>query len=128
MDNSRDPALEGLSHFTSEPAARKLEKAHPAVAARLWRGQGFRIINAKKSKYYDAAIAYFRSAKRCFEAAGFASEWDETVRVVRADHRRKTGFLSEFDRLAVGLEETKEPSFLERAKEGWGKRNRGEGK
>jgi hypothetical protein len=56
VGQSKDSALEGVSHYTTEPAAKKLEKTHPGIAARLWRAQGMRIINAKKSKYYNAAL------------------------------------------------------------------------
>jgi hypothetical protein len=82
-----DPALEGLSHSTAEPAARKLEKSSPDIAARLWRAQGMRILNAKKNKYYGAAISNFERAKRCFERAGLPSEWEQTVSEVRAKAR-----------------------------------------
>ena len=60
---SKDSALEDLSHFITEPAARRLEKTHPDVAARLWRAQGMRIVQAKKSKYYEAALLNFERAK-----------------------------------------------------------------
>jgi len=121
-----DPALEGLSHSTAEPAARKLEKSSPDIAARLWRAQGMRILNAKKNKYYGAAISNFERAKRCFERAGLASEWEQTVSRVRVDHHRKKGFLSGFERLVAGAGPSDEPSFLERAKARWGGRQQGE--
>jgi hypothetical protein len=41
-----DQALEKVSHYATEPAAKKLEKAEPGLAARLWRAQGMRIVNA----------------------------------------------------------------------------------
>jgi hypothetical protein len=50
-----DVELEDLSHYTTEPVAKKFEKSHPDLAARLWRAQGMRIISAGKSKYYTAA-------------------------------------------------------------------------
>jgi uncharacterized Zn finger protein len=96
-----------------------LEKAHPELSARLWRAQGMRIINAKKSKYYDAALSNFACAKRCYERAGLASEWDATVQSVRSSHHRKTGFMSGFEALAAGSRPETEPSFLERAKTRW---------
>lgn len=37
---SPDEALENVSHYVTEPAAKKLEKIHPDVAARLWCAQG----------------------------------------------------------------------------------------
>jgi hypothetical protein len=39
-----------VSHYNTQPAAKKLEKPHPDLAARLWRAQGMRIVDAKKSK------------------------------------------------------------------------------
>ena len=56
MRQSSDSAPEGLSHYATAPAAKKLEKAHPDLAARLWRAQGMRIVSAKKSKYYGAEL------------------------------------------------------------------------
>lgn len=55
-DNASWPfvdALEGLSHYTTEPAAKRLAKLDPAVAAKLFRALGMRILNARKSKYYQ---------------------------------------------------------------------------
>jgi len=119
-----DHALESLSHYTTEPVAKKIEKTHPDLAARLWRAQGLRIVNAKKSKYYDAALSNFESAKRCFERAGLHAEWQKTVSQVRADHHRKSGFMSGFERLVEGTGPSDEPSFMERAKARWDKRHR----
>jgi hypothetical protein len=42
---------------TKEPAAKKLENTHPDVAARLWCAQDMRIVYAKKSNYYHAALS-----------------------------------------------------------------------
>ena len=114
-----DTALEQVSHYTIEPAAKKLEKAHPGLAARLWRAQGYRIVDAKKSKYYDAALANFLQAKRCYERAGLAGEWEATVLRVRSCHRRKTGFLSGFEAVVGGSRRGHQPSFLDRAKNRW---------
>lgn len=117
-----DEALERLSHYATEPAAKKLEKTHADVAARLWRAQGMRIVNAGKSKYYEAALGNFERARRCYERAGIAAGWEETVRQVRACHHRKTGFMSRFEALAAGSGPGDQPSFLERAKTRWGGR------
>jgi tetratricopeptide (TPR) repeat protein len=123
---AEDRALVRLSHSVTEPVARKLEKDHPDLAARLWRAQGLRIVNAGKSKYYNAALANFESAKRCYERAGLGAEWETTVNQVRADHGRKSGFMPGFERLAAGVGPSDEPSFLERAKARWGDRQRQE--
>ena len=65
-----DEALEHVTHHATEPAARKLEKSHPGLAARLWRAQGMRIVDAKKSKYYDAALSNFERARDCYLTGG----------------------------------------------------------
>jgi hypothetical protein len=122
---STDSALERVSHYTTQPAAKKLEKPHPDLAARLWCAQGMRIVDAKKSKYYDAALSNFERARDCYQRAGLAAEWEKTVRQVRAAHSRKTGFISGFESLAAGARRADKPSFLERAKARWGERHRG---
>lgn len=118
-----DEALKNVSHYVTEPAAQKLEESHPELAARLWRAQGIRILDAKKSKYYDAALANFERARDCFQRAGMVAEWEETVRRVRAAHYRKTGFIGEFQALAAGAKRRERQSFLERAKERWNERH-----
>lgn len=118
-----DEALEVVSHYASEPAARKLERTHPELAARLWRAQGMRIVDAKKSKYYDAALSNFERARDCYRRAGLAVEWDQTVRRVCASHHRKTGFMSGFEALAAGAKRREQPSFMDRARARWSERH-----
>ena len=118
-----DEALEKVSHYSTEPAAEKLEKAHPDLSARLWRAQGMRIVSAAKSKYYDAALSNFERARLCYERAGLAAEWADAVRQIRVNHRRKVGFMSGFEALAAGHGRASRPSFLERAKTRWGVRD-----
>ena len=118
-----DVALEKVSHYSTEPAAKKLEKSHPGLAARLWRAQGMRIVSGGKSKYYDAALSNFERARRCYERAGLAADWADTVRHMRATHQRKTGFVSGFEALAAGTGRGVQPSFLDRAKARWGARH-----
>jgi len=119
---TRDEALEKVSHYATEPAAQKLEKPCPDLAARLWCVQGMRIVNAKKSRYYAAALSNFERARRCYERAGLTAEWEKTVSRVRAEHHRKTGFMSGFEGLIAGSGPSDRPSFLERARARWGKR------
>lgn len=124
---SKDDALEGVSHYATELAAKKLEKTHPGIAARLWRAQGMRIVKAGKSKYYDAALSNFERAKRCYEKAGLTAEWEKTVSQLRAEHYRKTGFMSGLEDLVAGSGPSDRPSFLGRAKTRWGGRHRRDG-
>lgn len=119
---STDEALAGVTHFATEPAAKTLEKTHPDIAARLWCAQGMRIVNAKKSKYYEAALSNFERARRCFEKAGLHADWQRIVEKMRSEHHRKTGFMSGFDEIVAGSGPTEKPSFLERAKTRWGAR------
>lgn len=113
VHGSSDEALEKVSHYATEPAAKRLEKGHPHLAARLWRAQGMRIVTAKKSKYYDAALSNFERARDCYQRAGLAAEWEQTVRQVCAAHYRKTGFISGFQALAAGAKHRDRAAFLE---------------
>jgi hypothetical protein len=117
---TNDVALENLSHYATEPAAMKLEKPHPELAARLWRAQAMRIVDAGKSKYYEAAAANLERARRCYVRAGLVAEWEDAVRQIRADHYRKPAFMALFESVAAGAGHQAPPSFLERAKDRWG--------
>jgi len=109
-------SLESLSHYITEPAAKKLTKEFPDVAAKLYQSMGLRIVNAKKSKYYDAAISNFEQAKRCYEKAGLESVWLELVENVRNNHYRKYSFMPGFEQVAEGKGPSTKPSFIELAK------------
>jgi uncharacterized Zn finger protein len=122
LRQAKDSALEALSHYTTESTAKRLAKAHPAVAAKVFRALGMRILNAKKSKYYDAALSNFADAKQCYARAGLDTQWREVVAEVRHLHHRKVGFMGSFERLVAGQGPSDEPSFLERAKSRWASR------
>jgi hypothetical protein len=119
LRRASDETLAAESHHVTERAAKKLEKVHPDVAARLWRAQGLRIVNAKKSKYYAAAIRNFARAKCCYQRAGLAAEWEKTVIELRAAHHRKSGFMPGFEKIVAGARPIEEPSFLDRARARW---------
>ena len=70
LREARDEEIEGISHYATEPVAKKLAKTHADVAAKVYRALGMRILKAKKSKYYDAALVNFEDARRCYERAG----------------------------------------------------------
>jgi hypothetical protein len=114
-----DEALAALSHFWAEPAAENLADQHPGQAARLYRTQGLRILEARKSKHYDAALRHFTHARRCYEAAGLATEWEQLVDEVHTQHHRKTSFVPRFEEIVTGSGPRREPSFLERARARW---------
>lgn len=114
-----DDELEDVSHLVAEPAAKKLERSHPQLAARVYRALGARIVNAGKSRYYSAALAHFGQAKRCYERAEVNADWDGVVADVRHRHRLKQGFILAFERIAGSGELRSETSFLERARARW---------
>ena len=114
-----DEDLEGISHYAMEPVAKKLAKAHPDVAAKVYRALGMRILKAKKSKYYGAALSNFEDARRCYERVGLTKKWEGLVRELRAEHHRKTGFMSGFEEVAAGCGRSAKPTFLDRAKARW---------
>jgi hypothetical protein len=126
VHQASDQALETLSHYTIAPVAKEFEKDRPDLAGRLWRAQGLRIVNARKSNYYDAALRNFESAKRSFERAGLQEEWQRTVNQVRSEHHRKSGFMGGFERLVEGMGPSDEPSFMEQAKARFHNRHRRE--
>jgi hypothetical protein len=119
LRNVGDEELEGISHYTIEPVARKLAKTHPDVAAKVYRALGMRILKAKKSKYYNAALSSFEQARHCYERAGLAANWEAIVREIRSEHHRKAGFMSGFEEVVAGGGPSARPGFLERAKMRW---------
>lgn len=121
-----DAALEELSHYSTQPVGEQLEKTHPDLATRLWCAQGMRILDAGKSKYYDAAVANFEHAKQCFEMAELSANWTLMVNRVRTAHRRKLGFMSQFVELVAGRGPSSKPSFLERSRAKWGQQRKKE--
>lgn len=113
-----DAEIEALSHYTSEPAANHLARKHPDVAAKLYRAMGMRIVNKKKSKYYDAALRHLEQAKQCYMKTGLADSWNAVVDQVRREHHRKTAFISRFEQIVAGAKRRPE-RFLVRARKRW---------
>ena len=54
-----------------------------------------RILDARKHKYYDAALSHFKNAKRSYERAGVHREWVALVADVRRAHHRKSRFMTQ---------------------------------
>ncbi len=123
IEHASDHELEMVSHYGTELAAKMLAESHPAVAARVYRAMGLRIVEAGKSKYYDAALQNLADARDCYLAAGQQAVWEALVTDIRARHRRKRSFMDGFVRVASGGPATEpRPSFLERAKKRWPKK------
>lgn len=113
-----DDEIENLSHYSTEPAARALERSHPSVAAKVYRALAMRVVNAGKSNYYDAALSNFEHARKCYLKAGLDDQWESIAQDVR--HRPlKTGFLAQFERIAAGVTKSATPTLLQRARRRW---------
>ena len=119
LHRTTDNELENLSHYRTEPLARKLKRSHPDVSARVYRALCMRIVNAGKSKYYDAALDYIEHAKKCYTKAGLDANWQAVVADVRKRHFRKKSFMAGFEDIVTGTPRHVEPTFLERAKARW---------
>ena len=122
LRTATDAEIEALSHYRTEPAAKRLAKSHPDVAAKVYRALGIRILVAKRSKYYAAALSNFEDAKRCYERSSLHRDWETLVADVRRAHHRKAGFMTGFEKLVAGRGSRNEPSFLERARSRWSAR------
>jgi uncharacterized Zn finger protein len=119
LRKATDQELEDLSHYKTEPLARKLARAHPDIAGRVYRALCMRIVNAGKSKYYDAALDNLEHAKKCYAKAGLETGWRAVVADVRERHYRKKGFMAGFEEIVSGAPKRPEPTFMERAKRRW---------
>ena len=86
------------------------------AAAKVYRAFGLRILVAGKSKYYDAAVEHFGKVRKLLRTEEREEEWQSLVDKVRSDHRRKTGFLSDFEGLVSQGSIPRAPSFLEMAR------------
>lgn len=78
------------------------------------RAQALRIVNAGKSKYYEAVIDNLQRARDCFLQAGRDAEWEKTALDISRVHSRKQGFIREFASVVRG-ERIMRLSFLEAA-------------
>jgi hypothetical protein len=125
LERASDHELEGLSHYVTEPAATALAKAHPAVAAKVFRALCMRTLKAAKSKYYDAALAHLEEARRCYLAAGLEQQWEALALKIRRDHYRKSSFMPGFNAIIAGKRARVDPSFLDRARWRWASKGKG---
>ncbi len=116
--------LERLSHYVTEPAAERLAKPHPAVAAKLFRALCMRILKAGKSNYYLEALSNLKKARDCYGKVGLDTEWHALTDEIRRDHKRKSSFMPGFERIVAGTDSAREPSFLDRARQRYGRGER----
>jgi tetratricopeptide (TPR) repeat protein len=114
-----DEELENLSHYQTKLLAHKLQHTHPDISARVYRSLCMRIVNAGKSKYYDAALDNIKSAKKCYAKAGLNTEWQKLVNDLRKKHFRKKGFMAGFDCIVLSAPKDVQQPFMERVKARW---------
>ncbi len=119
LHRTTDKELEDLSHYRTEPLARKLERSHPDMSARVYCALCMRIVNTGKSKYYNAALDHIEHAKKCYTIANLNNNWQAVVADMRKRHFRKRGFMTGFEDIVSGAPKHIEPPFLERAKTRW---------
>jgi uncharacterized Zn finger protein len=92
------------------------------VAARVFRALCVRILKAGKSNYYSAAFSNLGRARDCYKKAGLEAEWRALAAEIRREHHRKSSFMPGFDRIVAGSVSRREPSFLDRARRRWVRR------
>ncbi len=124
LNRASDHELERLSHYATEPAAKRIARTHPAIAAKVFRALCVRILNAGKSKYYDEALANIEAARKCYLAAGLDELWRKTSTEIRRDHYRKYGFMPGFEEIVAGKRALPQPSFLDSARAQWASKGR----
>ena len=118
VEQSSRAELMDLSHYTTEPAAKKLTRSHPLLAAKLHIAMALRIVEGKKSKYYDAALWNLETARKLLLRESRDQEWNVLATEIRENHRRKSSFMPGFERLDAGPS-TRKASFRERTKQRW---------
>lgn len=119
LDAAGDRELEELSHYTTEPAAKALAPAHPAVAAKVFRALCLRTLKAAKRQYYSAALAHLEEGRRCYLAADLEHKWEALALEIRRDHFRKSSFMPGFNAIIAGKRTHMESSFLDKARWRW---------
>jgi hypothetical protein len=73
----------------TEPAAACLAKTHPEVATRAFQALGTRILKAKKSKYYAAALSHLKMPDTATGGPAWITSGDAEVAEVRQAHHRR---------------------------------------
>lgn len=114
----KQKSLEDLSHYQTEKAAKVLIKKYPEAAVKVYRALGVRIVNSKKSKYYDVAYEHFEKTKELYQKIGQEKEWEKLAKNILIEHSRKSSFIAGFNDVVSNAKKTK-LSFAERASQRW---------
>ncbi len=109
------------SHYVMDRAVDALAKGHPDLAARIYVAMAERILVAKKSKYYHAALGNLEKAGECHRRCGTGDAWMRLLESLRATHARKYRFISGLAHLLSGKRVPRQASFLDRARRRVGK-------
>ena len=113
--------LEGVSHNTTEKAAKGLTKLHELAAAKIYSALGIHILKKGKSKYYRYTLEHFRMLQKLYEKAGLDQLWIDLIERVRRDHSRNYSFISDFEKIVAGCPQKKPESFKTRTLKRWKK-------
>jgi tetratricopeptide (TPR) repeat protein len=119
IDKATTASLRAMSHVTLEPVAVFLEQKEPYLAAKVHSALGMRILESKKSKYYQSALNHLASAMQLYSTGKGQNDWASLVEEIQSLHGRKKSFMYSFEKILNG-KNSKEPSFLEKAKKRWG--------
>ena len=109
-----DGEIEGLSSYSTEPAAEKLEDSYPRAAGRLYLADVIARLASKKSKAYPTALRHLEKLKQVYEKQGLHADWNKLVDALRLEHKRKSSFIDKFERIVSGKGLSREPTFAER--------------
>jgi tetratricopeptide (TPR) repeat protein len=114
ISEASNTEIEELGSYIADPAAEKLRGPYPRAAARLYLADIVSRLNSKKSKAYPTALAHLEILREIYVGEGLHREWDILVETLRRDHRRKTSFIDDFERIVSGKGMRRAPSFAER--------------
>jgi len=106
--------LSEISHHLLEPAAGLLPADHPVLAAKLEVAMALRLVEARKSRYYDVALERLQRARDLLLANGGQQHWDDLTEAIRVRHGAQYGFMPGFERLVAGEDVGVDSEFLER--------------
>ena len=93
IDAAAREELVELSHYTTD-RRRSGSKSHPLLAAKLHVAMALRILEAKKSQYYEAALRSLGKVRRLL-LEGQAGAWEALVAEIRSS-TAQTAFMPGF--------------------------------
>lgn len=125
VDATAAADMESVSHYFSEKAATALARRHGLSSAKLRCAMAMRIVDAGKSKYYDAALEHLRAARDLYNKHGQDQAWQLIVERIRASHHRKQRFMAGFEEIVAGGDHPAVESFESRARARWRKQTSG---